>query len=214
MKINMTSKLYESVQSVSEDTRSLVKKSTLESIQTEELVEAEGDAICPKCGEKYDSHLAAISRFDNKTEICPDCGTAEAIENMFGSVSDPHVFDTAVEEPVNEEVTIDTPTQEDLDKDEEENKAKSKEEIEARAAELKLALEDGAMSDDEKSEVQKEIAELENSLNESVDWTSNPLWVEIINKIDRNIYSMEKEEAIALLEQIKKDCDVFINTLK
>lgn len=166
MKINMTSKLYESVQTVNEDTHSLVKKSTLESIQTEELIEAEGDAICPKCGERYDSHLAAISRFDNKTEICPDCGTAEAIENMFGSVSDPHVFDTVAEEPVNEEVTIDTPTQEDLDKDEEENKAKSKEEIEARIAELKLALEDGAMSDDEKSEVQKEIAELEGSLNE------------------------------------------------
>lgn len=34
---------------------------------------------CPKCGKEYQEH-PAISRTDNKTEICPDCGTIEALE--------------------------------------------------------------------------------------------------------------------------------------
>ena len=34
---------------------------------------------CPKCGKEYQEH-PAISRTDNKTEICPDCGTLEALE--------------------------------------------------------------------------------------------------------------------------------------
>lgn len=35
--------------------------------------------ICPVCGRPYDEY-PALSRKDNKTEICPDCGTAEALE--------------------------------------------------------------------------------------------------------------------------------------
>ena len=35
--------------------------------------------VCPKCKKKYTDH-PAISRKDNKTEICPECGTAEALE--------------------------------------------------------------------------------------------------------------------------------------
>lgn len=34
---------------------------------------------CPKCGQLYENH-PAISREDNKTEICPDCGVAEAMD--------------------------------------------------------------------------------------------------------------------------------------
>ena len=34
--------------------------------------------ICPKCGKKYEDH-PAISRTDDKTEICPECGTREAL---------------------------------------------------------------------------------------------------------------------------------------
>lgn len=34
---------------------------------------------CPKCGREYQEH-PAISRADNVTEICPDCGTLEALE--------------------------------------------------------------------------------------------------------------------------------------
>ncbi len=33
---------------------------------------------CPRCGEYYVEY-PAISRKDNKTEICPRCGTEEAI---------------------------------------------------------------------------------------------------------------------------------------
>ena len=35
--------------------------------------------ICPKCNESYQSY-PAISRDDNKTEVCEDCGTAEALQ--------------------------------------------------------------------------------------------------------------------------------------
>lgn len=34
--------------------------------------------VCPKCGKKYDDY-PAISREDNKTEICPNCGVEEAM---------------------------------------------------------------------------------------------------------------------------------------
>lgn len=35
--------------------------------------------ICPKCGREY-SERPALSRVDNKTDICPDCGIKEALE--------------------------------------------------------------------------------------------------------------------------------------
>lgn len=34
--------------------------------------------VCPICGEDYDGH-PAISRKDNKTKICPNCGIGEAV---------------------------------------------------------------------------------------------------------------------------------------
>ena len=34
---------------------------------------------CPKCGKEYEGY-PALSRIDNKTEICPECGTKEALE--------------------------------------------------------------------------------------------------------------------------------------
>lgn len=39
--------------------------------------------ICPKCGKEYNDY-PAISRRDNKTEICPECGQIEALEDFFG----------------------------------------------------------------------------------------------------------------------------------
>lgn len=36
---------------------------------------------CPKCGKNYKAP-SAISRVDNKTPICPTCGTREALENL------------------------------------------------------------------------------------------------------------------------------------
>jgi len=37
--------------------------------------------ICPKCGQTFTEH-PALSRLDNKTLICPDCGTREALETL------------------------------------------------------------------------------------------------------------------------------------
>lgn len=36
---------------------------------------------CPKCGRTYTGH-SAVSRADNITLICPDCGTREALESI------------------------------------------------------------------------------------------------------------------------------------
>ena len=38
-------------------------------------------AICPKCGQSYTGH-PALSRRDNVTPICPDCGIREALESI------------------------------------------------------------------------------------------------------------------------------------
>lgn len=37
--------------------------------------------ICPRCNKEY-SGSPAISRIDNKTAICPICGTKEALESL------------------------------------------------------------------------------------------------------------------------------------
>ena len=37
--------------------------------------------ICPRCGKPYHD-VPAISRMDNETLICPDCGTREALESI------------------------------------------------------------------------------------------------------------------------------------
>ena len=36
---------------------------------------------CPKCGSTYTEH-PALSRTDNETLICPDCGIREALEAL------------------------------------------------------------------------------------------------------------------------------------
>ena len=50
-----------------------------------------GDApICPRCNgyipnnEQPGAYPGALSRVDNKTEICSECGTLEAIEQFTG----------------------------------------------------------------------------------------------------------------------------------
>ena len=42
---------------------------------------------CPKCGQYY-TNAPAISREDNKTEICPSCGTREAMEAFMKEKGD------------------------------------------------------------------------------------------------------------------------------
>lgn len=41
--------------------------------------------VCPMCGEQYVG-APAISRRDNKTEICPECGISEALEDFLASM--------------------------------------------------------------------------------------------------------------------------------
>ena len=44
-------------------------------------------AICPKCGNAYSGH-PALSRLDNETLICPDCGVREALDTMGISIEE------------------------------------------------------------------------------------------------------------------------------
>lgn len=38
-------------------------------------------SICPKCGKTYTGH-PALSRVDNRTTICSDCGIREALSTL------------------------------------------------------------------------------------------------------------------------------------
>lgn len=40
-----------------------------------------GFRTCPKCGQSY-HEPPALSRVDGRTQICPDCGTREALESI------------------------------------------------------------------------------------------------------------------------------------
>lgn len=39
------------------------------------------ERVCPICKNTYKAY-PAISRVDNKTEICPECGTMEALQGI------------------------------------------------------------------------------------------------------------------------------------
>lgn len=39
------------------------------------------ERVCPLCGQRYAEH-PAVSRTDNETLICPDCGTRQALESI------------------------------------------------------------------------------------------------------------------------------------
>lgn len=38
-------------------------------------------SICPRCGQPY-YEPPALSRLDNETLICPDCGTRQALQSI------------------------------------------------------------------------------------------------------------------------------------
>ena len=48
------------------------------------MAEAKKTRICPICGREYTDY-PALSRRDNTTEICPDCGVGEALEDFFNN---------------------------------------------------------------------------------------------------------------------------------
>lgn len=49
--------------------------------------------VCPRClgfipnNEKPGAYCGAISRVDNKTEICSKCGENEAMEDLFNTLT-------------------------------------------------------------------------------------------------------------------------------
>ena len=40
---------------------------------------------CPLCGSSFKEPFYSTSIVDNKTKICPDCGTREQLERYFGT---------------------------------------------------------------------------------------------------------------------------------
>lgn len=51
-------------------------------------------AICPRCGKEYTGR-PALSRADNQTPLCSDCGTREALESIgVDSTEQEKILDT------------------------------------------------------------------------------------------------------------------------
>lgn len=51
------------------------------------------EAVCPKCGRSYRGR-PALSREDGLGEICPDCGTREALASVgCGPDAQEHILD-------------------------------------------------------------------------------------------------------------------------
>ena len=47
--------------------------------------------VCPICGMTY-TEAPALSRLDNETAICPDCGTRQALESIGVSQEEQEKF--------------------------------------------------------------------------------------------------------------------------
>lgn len=123
------------------------------------------EKFCPRCGRTY-TDFPAWSRYDNETLICPDCGVEEAMINFTGGkLSNPNI----VKKPdvQTEEVTIENPSNEDLERDDAKTNSAKKKELEDRIGELRQVLHDGGLAEDEKKAIEDEIDELEDMLNES-----------------------------------------------
>lgn len=55
-----------------------IVRGVLENYQGRDYIQVDR---CPKCDKMYQGH-PAISRRDNKTRICPNCGMLEALEDF------------------------------------------------------------------------------------------------------------------------------------
>lgn len=66
------------------DRRTLGERKVVESDEEEVPYDNTTEKTCPRCGKKY-TQFPALSRRDNKTYICPDCGVAEAMEDYLNS---------------------------------------------------------------------------------------------------------------------------------
>lgn len=61
------------------ETKAEPETATEEPKEEDTADQSEEKRVCPICGRTY-TEIPAISREDNTTEICPDCGTNQAIE--------------------------------------------------------------------------------------------------------------------------------------
>lgn len=168
MKKNMSSMILEEVSKSNKNTYSTSRKVLREQDEYIETETTEEDfpyddtteKFCPRCGRTY-TEYPAVSRYDNKTYICPDCGVEEAMINYTGGkLINPNV----VKKDINEEVNIDNPSAEEIEKDNENIDAAKKKEIEDKIGELNSALADGSIAEDEKKAIEDEIKELESML--------------------------------------------------
>ena len=56
--------------------------------------------VCPKCGQSYKGR-PALSRYDGKTRICPDCGVREALESIGVDVNEQEEILAAIHRSMN-----------------------------------------------------------------------------------------------------------------
>ena len=56
--------------------------------------------VCPKCGQSYKGR-PALSREDNKTLICPDCGAREALESIGVDINEQEEILAAIHRSMN-----------------------------------------------------------------------------------------------------------------
>ena len=56
--------------------------------------------VCPKCGQPYKGR-PALSRYDGKTLICPDCGVREALESIGVDVKEQEEILAAIHRSMN-----------------------------------------------------------------------------------------------------------------
>ena len=57
--------------------------------------------VCPRCYEPYKGHTV-LSRRDNKTDICSDCGTAEAMNDFARNPLEIGIENLAIEKRFHE----------------------------------------------------------------------------------------------------------------
>ena len=56
--------------------------------------------VCPKCGQPYKGR-PALSRYDGKTLICPDCGVRESLESIGVDINEQEEILAAIHRSMN-----------------------------------------------------------------------------------------------------------------
>ena len=67
------------------------ERGTWQSYELWEWMYMEKIQACPRCNRAITT-FPALSRRDNKTDICSDCGTAEGLEDYANQPYDGHIY--------------------------------------------------------------------------------------------------------------------------